>query len=147
MRLRVGGQFTVLSDEWAKAGKRHDTDDGGHWHEPNYPSCVVCRMRDLEQENASLRMTQNEMALASKLGRERAEKAERELEYAESRADGQEARIRHVAYGDKSFHETWPALPDPNKALEERVAELEREREEWPIRGRMMTDEEWGMEP
>src|SRR3954467_4681749 len=38
-----------MSDDWAEAGKRHDTDDGGHWHEPSYPSCVVCRMRDLEE--------------------------------------------------------------------------------------------------
>lgn len=37
------------NSEWAEAGKRHDPDDGGHWHEPSYPSCVVCRMRDLEQ--------------------------------------------------------------------------------------------------
>lgn len=34
--------------DWETAGKRHEIEGGGHWHEPNYPSCVVCRMRDLE---------------------------------------------------------------------------------------------------
>lgn len=41
-----------MSNLWTETGARHDIDYGngeiGHWHEPDYPSCVVCRMRGLE---------------------------------------------------------------------------------------------------
>lgn len=35
--------------DWVTAGARHDIEGGGHWHEPDYPSCVVCRMRNFEE--------------------------------------------------------------------------------------------------
>lgn len=48
MNPRTRDPEELASDPWATAGERVEMDDGGHYHQPSFPSCLVCHFREVE---------------------------------------------------------------------------------------------------